>query len=215
MVTQQKYDVYQNTGGGLLYLRRQVQNNPEAYPFSMGPNDYGAVGWTCDVLDVNTATQAIAASGTQYVVEASFPVNCTVTNLSLLLGTTAPATAGTYSGFALYSIGATTATLLSSTGATDSAKWVSAGASGLVTDALATPQAIAAGKYYLSFIAAFTTMPTVSAASIPNANAHSFTLGSATVRRIGTNSTQTSFPSSITLSSLTTTPAFIPFMLAS
>lgn len=195
------FDIYQNAGLGQLPQRKVVQYNPELYASVTGPQDYGLSGWTVDTADVTSVTQAIV-SGTAYFTHISLGFSLSLVKLGLLLGTTGPVTAGTYSGFALFSSNGTTLTKLADTGATDSAKWVTAGASGYVEDSLSSPQGIIPGSYYLAFIAAFTTMPTVVSAPAPNI-VNAFTIRGTTVKRSLSVAAQTSFAATYTIGSMT------------
>lgn len=208
-MSQQLFDVYQNVGLGVLQQRKTVQNNPELYASVTGPTDYGLAGWTADTADLTTVTQALV-SGTAYFTHISLAFSLSMLKLGLMLGTTAPATAGTYSGFAIYSSNGTTLTKVADTGATDSAKWISAGASAYVEDSLTAAKGITPGSYYLAFIAAFTTMPTVAAVPAPSV-LNSFTIRGTTIKRALSVAAQTSFAATYTISGMAA-GTFTPLM---
>lgn len=208
-MTQALFDIYQNSGLGVAYQRKTTQYNPELYASVTGPTDYGLSGWTADTADLTTVTQALV-SGTAYFTHISLAFSTSLLKLGLMLGTTAPATAGTYSGFAVYSSNGTTLTKLADTGATDSAKWISAGASAYVEDTLSSAQTVSPGSYYLAFIAAFTTMPTVAAVPAPNI-LNSFTIRGTTIKRALSVAAQTSFAATYTISGMTA-GTFTPLM---
>lgn len=216
MGVQSLYDIYVNSGGGQYSLRKQVQNNPETYPYSLGPADYNAVGWTLDPLDTNSNTIAAwGATGTQVLVEMSLPNTvAALTGVSLLLGTTAAGTPVSYCGFAVYSIGATTATLIGSTADNHGSSW--AASSWQSTALSAQLKNLAQGKYYLSAIVHATTMPTTTGANIPSSVAHSTGFNGATIpSRCATNGVQASFPATVTLSTIASSQlAAIPIMVA-
>lgn len=216
MPKQAAYDVYQNSGGGQEYLRKIVQNNQEPIPMAPLPSDFGLLGWSIDPQDINTVAQAVV-SGTQYLVRLSNPFNMNAKNsnainkVGLQIGTTAAATPGTYSGFALYSyvLGATTMTKLADTGADDGAAWVTASTSNYMEGTLSSAVSAAPGYLYASFIATFTTTPTVWANTLTPA---SIKIKGVTVNQGYTNGTQTSFPTSITIPGSTSAMTFVPLM---
>jgi len=206
MGVQTQYDIYKSDGGAIYSLRRTLQKNPEAIPMGPPPSDFGLAAWTSDSLDWTLATQAIV-SGTLYAVQFTLQATTSVAKVGLLLGTTAAVTAGTYSGLALYTYDTTTLTKLSDTGATDSAKWVTAGASGYVEDSLAAVQNLSPGKYYGAFIAAFSgTMPTIVSSPLP---VPAIAIKGTTVKRVLTLAAQTSFPTTLTVASMSA-GSFVP-----
>jgi hypothetical protein len=206
MGVQSQFDTYQDIGGAVRTMRRTVQKNPESIPMSPPPSDFGLAAWTTDTLDLTSVTQAIV-SGTLYAVQFTLQATTPVAKVGLLLGTTAAVTAGTYSGLAVYTYDTTTLAKLADTGATDSAKWVTAGASGYVEDSLTAVQSLAPGKYYGAFIAAFSgTMPTVASSPLP---APVITIRSTSIKRVLTLAAQTSFPATLTVVSMSA-GSFVP-----
>lgn len=206
MPVQNVFDDYKTDGGAFYRLRKTVQRNAE--PFAMGPvpSDFGLAGWTSDSLDWTANTTAIV-SGTLYAVQFSLQSVTSVAKVGLLLGTTAAVTAGTYSGLAVYTYDTTTLAKLSDTGATDSAKWVTAGASGYVEDSLSAVQNLQPGKYYGAFIAAFSgTMPTIVSSPLP---VPAITIKGTTIKRVLTLAAQTSFPATLTVASMSA-GSFLP-----
>lgn len=168
MGTDPYYDVYQNSGGGVSSLKRVQQNNPGAGSLSFTAKDFGLLGWTLDSSDVASASQAVV-SATQYLVPVSAPFNTglltgnSATKIGLHLGSTAPVTPGAYTGMAVYSwsLGAATMTKIADTGADAGAAWVTSGLSNYVEESLSSGLNQNAGILVFSFIATFTTMPTV------------------------------------------------------
>lgn len=215
MTAQSGYDEFYNAGGGIDYLRKRVQNNPDSIAMAPVPSDFGLLGWSVDPQDVNSQTQAIV-SGTQYFVRLSNPANLRANNnnsikkVGVQIGTTAAATPGTYSGLALYSytLGATAMTKLSDSGADNGAAWVTSGASNYMEASLSAGQDAAPGYLYVSFIAAFTTMPTVWAVTgTPNL----IKIKGVSVQQTYTLAAQTSFAASVTVASLTA-GTFVPLV---
>lgn len=212
---QPAYNIYQNSGGGTYALRRLVQNNVEEREMGPVPQDFGLLGWTINPGDVDSNTQAIV-SGTQYFVRLNNPANLSAANnnqinkVGLQIGTTAAATPGTYSGFAVYSytLGATTMTKLADTGATNGAAWVTSGASNYMEGTLTTPVSATPGYLYLSFIATFTTTPTI---WVNDYSPQVIKMKGVTVTKTYSLAAQTSFASTVTVSGLTT-GTFIPLM---
>lgn len=206
MGVQSQFDVYKSDGGAVFNLRKTVQRNPEAVPMSPPPSDFGLAAWTTDSLDW-TANNSAIVSGTLYATEFTLQANTSVAKVGLLLGTTAAVTAGTYSGLAVYTYDTTTLAKLSDTGATDSAKWVTAGASGYVEDSLSATQNLGPGKYYGAFIAAFSgTMPTIVSSPLP---VPAITIKGVTIKRVLTLAAQTSFPATLTVASMSA-GSFVP-----
>lgn len=207
MPQQASYDTYKTDGGAVFNLRKTVQNNTEVLPMGFLPGDFGLLGWSTDPNDLSSVSQAIV-SGTQYFVRLSNQGNLNVANgnainkVGVHLGTTAAATPGTYSGMAIYSYvpGALTMTKLGDTGADNGAAWVTAGASNYVEGTLSAPVSSAPGLLYASFIATFTTMPTVYAAGI---TANSLKIKGKSVSQVYTLAGQTSFGATATISGLT------------
>jgi hypothetical protein len=207
MTAQPVYDTYANSGGGVTYLRKVAQNNPENIPMGLVPSDFGLMGWSIDPADVSSITQAVV-SGTQYFVRLSNQANIAALNgnailkVGLHLGSTAAATPGTYSGFALYSYvpGAANMTKLADSGADDGAAWVTAGANNYVEASLSSAVSTGPGLLYASFIPTFTTTPTVYAAAI---TANTFKIKNKSVSQVYTLAAQTSFGASVAVSGLT------------
>lgn len=212
---QQTYDVFQNSGGGVTSFRKRTQNNPENIPMAPVPSDFGLMGWSIDPIDVNVVNQAIV-SGTQYFVRLSAMNNFRAANnnsikkVGVQIGTTAAATPGTYSGLALYSYvpGAATMAKLSDSGADNGAAWATAGASNYMEAALTAGQDSAPGYLYVSFIAAFTTMPTLWANTLsPN----QIKIKGVTIQQSYSLAAQTSFAATVTVSGLTA-GTFVPLV---
>lgn len=197
---QSAYDVYQNSGLGTVSQRKVVQNNPDNLPMGFLPSDFGLLGWSVDPMDFSSNTQAIV-SGTQYFVRLSNQCNLNsgnnnaVAKVGLYIGGTAAATPGAYSGLAVYSYvpGAANMTLLGSTGADDGAAWVTSGANKYFEAALTAAVGSSPGLLYGSFIATFTTTPTlpVSAVSVNTLNIKGKSLS-----QVLTLAAQTSFTAS-------------------
>lgn len=215
MPKQSNFDIFRSDGGAQFALKKTLQNNTEIVPLAPLPGDFGLLGWTIDPIDVNVVNQAIV-SGTQYFVRLSNPSNLNLQNnnqikkVGLQLGTTAAATPGTYSGFAVYSyvLGATTMTKLSDSGADDGAAWVTAGASNYMEATLSSAVSASPGYLYLSFIATFTTTPTLWANTLtPNA----VKIKGVTVQQSYSLAAQTSFGATVTVSGLTA-GTFVPLM---
>lgn len=215
MPKQSSYDFYEDIGGAQFSLRKAVQNNAEAIPMAPLPGDFGLLGWTIAPEDINSVAQAVV-SGTQYFVRLSNQSNLNLQNgnqikkVGLQLGTTAPVTPGTYSGFAVYSyvLGATTMTKLSDSGADNGAAWVTSGASNYIEAAMSAAVNSAPGYLYLSFIPTFTTPPTVWANTLtPN----QIKIKGVTVQQSYTLAAQTSFAATVTVSGLTA-GSFVPLM---
>lgn len=206
MTAQNSFDTYANSGGGISYFRKVVQTNPESLPMGFLPSDFGLLGWSVDPADISSVTQAIV-SGTQYFVRLSNQANLNpsnnnaITKVGLHIGTTAAATPGTYSGFALYSYvpGAATMTKLADTGADDGAAWVTAGASNYMEGTLSAPVSSAPGLLYASFIATFTTEPTVYAAGV---TANTFKIKGKSLSQVYSLAAQTSFGATATVAGL-------------
>lgn len=200
------FDLVENSGGGTTYQKRVRRGNPGEFALSMTPKDFGLLGWTVDQSDVASVAQAVV-SGTQYFVPISVPfdtstqIGNTVTKVGLHLGTTAPATPGTYTGMALYSwtLGGATMTKLSDTGADAGAAWVTSGASNYVEQSLTTAQNNASGLFVLSFIATFTTPPTV----LASGTIEPLKIKGKSISPAYSLAAQTSFAASVTVSGLT------------
>lgn len=215
MPKQAGYDLFVNAGGSQSKLRKISQNNAEAIPMGLLPGDFGLLGWSVDPSDLTSITQAIV-SGTQYFVRLSNQTNFNASNnnainkVGLHIGTTAAATPGTYSGFALYSYvpGAATMAKLGDTGADNGAAWVTAGASNYMEGTLSAPVSSSPGLLYASFIAAFTTEPTIYSAPV---TANTLKIKGTSISQIYSLAAQTSFASSVTVAGLTA-GTFCPLM---
>jgi hypothetical protein len=215
MPVQSSFDILVNDGNSYSKQRKVVQNNPGDIPMGLIPSDFGLIGWSIDPADVSTVTQAVV-SGTQYFTLLSNQTNLNAANgnavakVGLHLGTTAPVTPGTYSGFALYSYvpGATTMAKLGDTGADNGAAWVTSGASNYMEGTLGSAVSSAPGLIYASFIATFTTPPTVYAETL---TANTFKFKGKSVSLSYSLAAQTSFAATVTVSGLTA-GTFRPFM---
>jgi hypothetical protein len=212
---QTNFDGYVNSGGGQFFLRKNVQNNPEPIPMGPLPSDFGLLGWSIDPIDVNVVNQAIV-SGTQYFVRLPSAFNANLQNgnqvakVGVQIGTTAAATPGAYSGLALYSYvpGAATMAKLADTGADNGAAWVTAGASNYLEGSLSSKQSFVPGYLYVSFIATFTTTPTLWANTLtPN----QIKIKGVTIQQSYSLAAQSSFASSVTVSGLTA-GTFVPLV---
>jgi hypothetical protein len=212
---QSAYDIYENSGKGDFFLRKVAQNNPDARPMYPVPQDFNLLGWTVDPMDLTGLTQAIV-SGTQYFVRLNTPSNLNnannnaISKVGLYLGSAALATPGTYSGLAVYSytLGAATMTKLADTGADNGAAWVTSGPSAYFEAALSSKVQAGSGYLYLSFIATFTTTPTLWVAT-PQSNA--YTIKGTKVQQTYSLASQTSFGATATISGLSA-GTFIPLM---
>lgn len=203
-MTQGQYDYYQNAGGGGLYQRKAVQNNPDRTALSFSPADFGLLGWTFQPEDASVLT-TVAVSGTQYFARMSIPFNTglqignSIGHMGLYCGSTAAATAGTFAGLALYELVGTNLTLVESTGNIGAAWATAAPASQMFLPALTAGANISPGVYYASFIADFTTEPTFYTKTLV---ADNFVINGTTLGAAYAVTGKTSFASSITLSSL-------------
>jgi hypothetical protein len=213
------YDVQQNEGGGSLFVRTAVKNNPARTALAFSPSDFGLLGWTCQPEDVSVLTTA-AVSGTQYFARMSIPFNTglqlgnSISNIGLYCGSTAAVTAGTFAGMALYQLVGTNLVLVESTGNIGAAWATAAPASKMFLPALTADANISPGVYFGSFIADFTTEPTfwtktlvAGAININNELGVSGTGIAASYTVTG----KTSFGSTIALSTLTASTA-LPLM---
>jgi hypothetical protein len=198
------YDAYQNEGGGVLYQRKAVQNNPDRTALSFAPSDFGLLGWTYQPEDSSSITTA-AVSGTQYFARLSIPFNTglqignSISNIGLYCGSTAAATAGTFAGMALYELSGTNLVLVESTGNIGAAWSTAAPASEMYLPALTADANITPGIYYASFIADFTTEPTFYAKTLV---ADNFVINGVTLGAAYTVTGKTSF-ATVAISSLT------------
>lgn len=209
MGNQTKFDDYTSDGGAFFRLRKRLQRNQESIAGNLTPSHFGLQGWTVDPGDISSATQAIAATGVQTLVACDIPFATSISKIGVHIGGTAAATPGTYSGVALYSwtVGATTMAKVKDSGADNGAAWVTNSTNKLFLPSLSAAANVSPANagatpvlYYLSFIAAFTTMPTVYAGT---ATGTPLVMNGITIREAATNGVQTSFPASITLSGLT------------
>jgi hypothetical protein len=210
---QASYDIRQNSGGGLIYERTLVKNNPPDSPFLPTADDYGCYAWTCDPADVTTAAQ-VTVSETLYGSVLVVPNTPTVNRLSFCPHTVQGAETN-FNGVALYSLNAayTTATLVV---ASANQTWTGVTPDTIVDAAFTAATQILPGYYIAAFLGSTSgtamslhgELGTVAAVMNYNKNSavskyRSFTLA-----------TQATFPATITLSS-TTASAFIPFMALS
>lgn len=208
MGNQSLYDTFRSDGGAQFLLRKSLQKNPEAMSMNLTPNDFGLLGWTVSPSDISSAAQAIAATGVQTLVACDIPFAGKISKVGVHIGGTAAATPGTYSGVAVYSwtVGAATMAKVADSGADNGAAWVTNSTNKLFLPSLSAAANVspaAAGStpvlYYLSYIAAFTTMPTVYAGT---ATGNPFVMNGTTIHLASTNGVQTSFPAAVTVASL-------------
>lgn len=175
-----------------------------------GPEDFGWVGWTMDPMTAIGATGTPAA-GTVYL--CAFPSRrvSTFTNVALASKVAPVLTGAAYYG--VYSIGATTASLLSAT-ADFHASWTTAGAE---PQPLTTPQTNQPPAWYYAalLVVSGTTLPTIESAtgsaSFAQLANNGLTGSTNPPLRFAIGATGASvLPASITLSALTGVSA-IPF----
>lgn len=207
------YDVEQNSGQGISYIRKVVRNNPPDSPYFPTADDYGALGWTLDPEDVLTAPQT-AADGTIYGALVVVPTACTVNRLSFQLSA-APTTEHNYTGVGLYSVNSALTTL--SLVASSANQNLVGGSTTAITDApfsAATP--IVPGYYWATWEVGFSAgTPGIHGATAEASGILNWSKNTGVTQwRSFTLATQTSMPATITLSGVTKS-AFTPFLVLS
>lgn len=160
-----------------------------------GPSMQNLIAWNMDP-EVCGST-SILASGTLYMHKVFIPRATTITNILAVITTPGAVLTAGQSFAGLYSQNGTTATLLSSSAAQDTS-WNSAGTK---TVALAVPQVVTAGFYYVGMFSTGTTPPTFTA-SPGFQNAYNAGLTVSAYRHASNVTGQTTaLPASVTLAS--------------
>lgn len=166
-----------------------------------GPKEFPCEGagfsaWTIDLVTTGTAP-AVTGSGLAHYTKLWVPRAVTVTTMAININVAGSGNTG-YCGMAIYSNGATTATLLRST-TTNPTTFT--GGTGLRTCTLTSSLLMNPGYYWFGWLYIGTTVPRMNAAGrVANQPLHN-----ANGRRVGYMAgAVTAFPATFTISSLTT-----------
>lgn len=191
------------TSGGLVLASTTVftVNGVQVPPTTWQASDLSLKAWTYD--PVNTSNTTLTVSGTVYLAQLKLRYAQTITNLLVGVSTAATTPTANQNFLGLYD---STGALVASTaaGAIDAAL----ASSGLLTGAVQTPYAAAAGSYWVAFLNNAATPATIargsgSALGIANAG-----LTGANMRFAVNGTGRTTLASSITVGSNTQTGAF-------
>lgn len=190
------------TGGGVLYanagLPYWVDTTGRTYNMGMPsivlPEDHNLIGWSFDPALISGGSAP--TNGVVQLVKVILRVTRTVNNIICYLHT--PAASGLTANENFAGLYTASGTLLSAT-ADQSTNWT--GTQVTKTMALTTPQSnLVAGIYYVALLANGTTAPTFGRASNVASNVINIGLGTSSTRFATSGTSQTSLPSSISMS---------------
>jgi len=174
------------------------------------PSRHGYVEWNYDPMSITTSGGAAMTSGSVHLLKITAATGGTVNNIIIIIG----------SGTASLTSGQNFAGIYDSTGARiavtadQTAAWsVTASSAQVITMALTASATLQAGRdYFVALLANGTTPPLLSVGGGNSVTASNSGLANA-VRRFSVNGTGTSLPTSLTLTSNTSTNAR-PFWVA-
>lgn len=168
------------------------------------PSKHGYVEWNYDPMSITTVGGAAMASGSVHLLKISAANGGTVNNIIIIIGS---GTASLTSGQNFAGIYDSSGTRIAVTGDQTSAWSVVASSAQVITMALTASVTLQAGRdYYVALLANGTTPPLLSVGGGNSVTASNNGLANA-VRRFCVNGTGTSLPSSLTLTSNTSTNA--------
>lgn len=210
---QAAFDVQQNSGGGQLFVRRQVMNNPPDSPYFPTADDYGCLGWTLDPEDVLTAAQTLT-TGTIFGSLMVIPNTGNINRLSAAFATV-QGTQTNANGVALYQPNAAL-TSLSLVASSANQTWTGVSTTAMTDNPFSTTPQITPGYYWACIMGSTSgAAATIHGANAVTAAVLNFSKNSGVSQwRSFTLAGQTAWPATITLSA-TTKSAFTPFLALS